>query len=66
MKEPIAHSGAWGIALIVIVLASWFLYRYLAPNGPQCPQSPNAIRNLLGGGTLLNNYYITVAECTIG
>jgi len=31
MKEQIAHSGAWGIALIVIVVASWFLYRYLAP-----------------------------------
>tara|TARA_R110002111_G_scaffold113992_1_gene174930 strand:- start:853 stop:1509 length:657 start_codon:yes stop_codon:yes gene_type:complete len=31
MNEHIAHSGAWGIALIVIVLASWFLYRYLAP-----------------------------------
>lgn len=31
MNEQIAHSGAWGIALIVIVLASWFLYRYLAP-----------------------------------
>ena len=31
MKEQIAHSGAWGIALIVIVLVSWFLYRYLAP-----------------------------------
>lgn len=31
MKEYIAHSGAWAIALIVIVLASWFLYRYLAP-----------------------------------
>jgi len=31
MKEHITHSGAWGIALIVIVLASWFLYRYLAP-----------------------------------
>lgn len=31
MKEHIAHSGAWGIALIVIVFASWFLYRYLAP-----------------------------------
>jgi len=29
MKEHIAHSGAWGIALIVIVVASWFLYRYL-------------------------------------
>jgi protein-S-isoprenylcysteine O-methyltransferase Ste14 len=31
MKEHIAHSGTWGIALIVIVVASWFLYRYLAP-----------------------------------
>ena len=31
MTEQISHSGAWGIALIVIVLASWFLYRYLAP-----------------------------------
>jgi protein-S-isoprenylcysteine O-methyltransferase Ste14 len=31
VKEHIAHSGAWGIALIVIVLVSWFLYRYLAP-----------------------------------
>jgi len=31
MKEHIAHSGAWGLALIVIVVASWFLYRYLAP-----------------------------------
>lgn len=31
MKEHIANSGAWGIALIVIVVASWFLYGYLAP-----------------------------------
>jgi len=31
MEEHIAHSGAWGIALIVIVIASWLLYRYLAP-----------------------------------
>jgi protein-S-isoprenylcysteine O-methyltransferase Ste14 len=31
MKEHVAHSGAWGIALIVIVVASWALYRYLAP-----------------------------------
>jgi len=31
MNEPIAHSGAWGIALIVIVLVSWFFYRYFAP-----------------------------------
>jgi hypothetical protein len=31
MNEHSAHSEAWGIALIVIVVASWFLYRYLAP-----------------------------------
>lgn len=31
MTNYIAHSGAWGIALIVIVVASWFLYHYLAP-----------------------------------
>ena len=31
MTEYVAHSGAWGIALIVIVVTSWFLYRYLAP-----------------------------------
>ncbi len=31
MKEHIAHSGAWGLALIVIVAASWFFYRYFAP-----------------------------------
>lgn len=31
MTDHIAHSGAWGIALIVIVVISWFLYRYLAP-----------------------------------
>jgi len=31
MNEPIAHSGAWGIAAIMIVVASWPLYRYLAP-----------------------------------
>lgn len=31
MKEHIAHSGAWGLAVIVIVLVSWFFYRYFAP-----------------------------------
>lgn len=31
MNEHIAHSGAWGLALIMIVVISWFLYRYLAP-----------------------------------
>lgn len=31
MNEDIAHSGAWGLAVIMIVVASWFLYRYLAP-----------------------------------
>ena len=31
MTEHIANTGAWGIALIVAVVVSWFLYRYLAP-----------------------------------
>ncbi|ALP52289.1 isoprenylcysteine carboxyl methyltransferase [Candidatus Tenderia electrophaga] len=31
MKENIAHSGAWGIAAIMIVVASWLFYRYFAP-----------------------------------
>jgi hypothetical protein len=29
VKKHIAHSGAWGLALIVV--ASWLLYRCLAP-----------------------------------
>ncbi len=32
MNEPIAHSGTWALALIMIVVASWILYRYLAPS----------------------------------
>ncbi|MAO64290.1 MAG: isoprenylcysteine carboxyl methyltransferase [Balneola sp.] len=31
MERGIEHSGAWVIALFVIVIASWFLYKYLAP-----------------------------------
>lgn len=31
MNESINHSGTWGIAIIVIVLLSWFFYRYFAP-----------------------------------
>ena len=31
MTELFAHSGAWGLALITIVLASWMFYRYFAP-----------------------------------
>ena len=31
MDEHIAHSGAWGLAAIMIVIASWILYRYIAP-----------------------------------
>lgn len=31
MNESFGHAGAWGIALIVIVLVSWFFYRYFAP-----------------------------------
>ena len=31
MNDYIAHSGTWALALIMIVLASWFFYRFLAP-----------------------------------
>jgi hypothetical protein len=31
MNEHIAHSDNWQLAVIMIVLASWFFYRYLAP-----------------------------------
>lgn len=31
MNENIAHSGVWIMALLMIVLVSWFLYKYLAP-----------------------------------
>ena len=31
MIEPFTHSGAWGIALLVIVVVSWLFYRYFAP-----------------------------------
>ncbi|OYV52900.1 MAG: isoprenylcysteine carboxyl methyltransferase [Acidocella sp. 20-58-15] len=31
MNLVIAHSGSWGIALIMIVVASWLFYRYFVP-----------------------------------
>lgn len=31
MDESISHTGVWGLAAIMIVIASWVLYRYLAP-----------------------------------
>lgn len=31
MIQAIPHSGAWAMALIMIVIASWVFYRYLAP-----------------------------------
>lgn len=31
MERGIEHSGAWALALIFIVIASWLLYKYLAP-----------------------------------
>jgi len=30
-NEHIAHSGAWGLAVIMIVVASWLFYRYFSP-----------------------------------
>ncbi|MEQ3658379.1 MAG: isoprenylcysteine carboxylmethyltransferase family protein [Glaciecola sp.] len=32
MNEPVAHSGVWILALIMIVVASWYLYKYMAPS----------------------------------
>ena len=32
MNEPIAHSGIWILALLMIVVASWYLYKYMAPS----------------------------------
>lgn len=31
MTEHVAHAGAWGLAIIMIVVASWLFYRYFAP-----------------------------------
>jgi protein-S-isoprenylcysteine O-methyltransferase Ste14 len=31
MNTPIAHSGVWALTLIMVVIASWILYKYLAP-----------------------------------
>ena len=31
MNTQIAHSGVWALPLIMVVIVSWFLYRYLAP-----------------------------------
>tara|TARA_R110002167_G_scaffold196231_2_gene399170 strand:- start:20 stop:685 length:666 start_codon:yes stop_codon:yes gene_type:complete len=31
MEQNIAHSGAWALAIIMIVVISWAFYRYLAP-----------------------------------
>lgn len=31
MNENIAHSGAWGLTVIMVVVASWIFYRYFAP-----------------------------------
>lgn len=31
MPQNIAHSGAWIIAIFMIVIASWVFYRYIAP-----------------------------------
>ncbi len=31
MNGDIAHSGAWTLAVIMVVIASWVLYKFLAP-----------------------------------
>ena len=32
MNDSVSHSGVWAFAAIMVVIASWILYRYLAPN----------------------------------
>ena len=31
MNQDISHSGAWGLAIIMIVILSWAIYKFLAP-----------------------------------
>jgi len=31
LNDEVTHSGAWGIAAIMIVIVSWMFYRYFAP-----------------------------------
>ena len=31
MYEAVSHTGVWGLAAVMIVIASWVFYRYLAP-----------------------------------
>jgi hypothetical protein len=31
MQEFAAHYGHWGVVIIMVVIASWILYRYAAP-----------------------------------
>ena len=31
MNEVVAHSGAWVLSIIMIVVVSWIFYRYFAP-----------------------------------
>ena len=32
INVPVSNPAAWGLALIVIVVVSWFFYRYFAPD----------------------------------
>lgn len=31
MLDAVAHHGGWGVAAIIVVVASWLFYRYVAP-----------------------------------
>ena len=31
MNESVTHSGVWAFAAFMVVIASWFFYRYMAP-----------------------------------
>jgi hypothetical protein len=32
MMHEIGHSGAWQLAILTIIIASWVLYLYFAPD----------------------------------
>ena len=33
MTEPVAQTGYWELSAIMVIIASWLLYRYVAPKG---------------------------------
>ena len=31
MESGAPAGGAWGLTLVIVIIVSWFLYRYVAP-----------------------------------